>query len=71
LGAEGDRAQFAPVAVMADPAPRSVTADARGLAEDAGHDRVEIILPNGRRLVTTATTEAAVLARLIQVLERA
>ncbi|MDT8329082.1 MAG: transposase, partial [Roseovarius sp.] len=29
LAAEGDRAHFAPVAVMTDPAPRSVTADAR------------------------------------------
>ena len=36
----------------------------------AGCDRVEIILPNGRRLSVAATTEAAVLARLIQVVER-
>ncbi len=48
-----------------------MAADARDRPEDAGRDRVEIILPNGRRLVATATTEAAVLARLIQVLERA
>ena len=71
LAAEGDRAHFAPVAVTPDPAPRPVTAEVRDRPEDASHDRVEIILPNGRRLVATATTEAAVLARLIQVLERA
>jgi transposase-like protein len=71
LAAEGDRALFAPVAVMTDLAPGPVTADARDRPEEAGRDRVEIILPNGRRLVATATTEAAVLARLIQVLERA
>ncbi len=67
LAAEGDRTHFAPVAVTPDLAPRAVTADARNRPEDAGRDRVEIILPNGRRLVATATDEAAVLARLIQV----
>ena len=54
-----------------DPAPGPATADARGRPEDAGHDRVEIMLPNGRRLVAAATIEAAVLARLIQIVERA
>jgi hypothetical protein len=39
--------------------------------DDAGRDRVEIILPNGRRFVIGASTEASVLARLIQVVERA
>ena len=48
-----------------------MTTDVRDPAEDAGCDRVEIILANGRRLVIAATTEAAVLARLIHVLERA
>ncbi len=71
LTAECGRAHFAPVAVMTDPAPRPMTADTRDRPEGAGHARVEIILPNGRRLVTAATTEASVLARLIQVLERA
>ena len=71
LAAECDRVHFAPVAVMTDPAPRPVPADALDRPEGAGHDRVEIILTNGRRLVATASTEAAVLARLIQVLERA
>lgn len=68
---DGDRTHFAPVAVTPDAAPGPVRADALNRPEGAGHDRVEIILPNGRRLVTIATTEAAVLARLIQVLERA
>ncbi len=71
LAVECDRAHFAPVAVAPDVAPRPVTADVRDRPEGAGHDRVEIILPNGRRLLIIATTEAAVLARLIQVLERA
>jgi transposase len=71
LAAEGDRTHFAPVAVMSDPAPRPVTAVARDRPEDASHDRVEIILANGRRLVTAAAIEASILARLIQVLERA
>lgn len=71
MSGDRSRAHFAPVAVMPDPAPRPVTADARDRPEDAGHDRVEIILPNGRRLVVAVSTEAAVLARLIQVLERA
>ena len=68
---DGDRTHFAPVAVTPDRAPGPVTPDVRGRAEDAGCDRVEIILANGRRLVTAATTEASVLARLIQVVERA
>ena len=71
MSGDRSRAHFAPVAMMPDPAPRPVTADARDRPEDAGHDRVEMILPNGRRLVVSVSTEAAVLARLIQVLERA
>ena len=62
---------FAPVGVTPDLAPWPVTADGRDRPDDAGRDRVEIILANGRRLVATATTEASVLARLIQVVERA
>lgn len=71
LAAGGAGVHFAPVAVPPGLALRPVTGDVRDRAEDAGRDRVEIILPNGRRLVATATTEAAVLARLIQVVERA
>ena len=59
LAADGDRTHFAPVAVTPAPAP----------VPSAG-DRVEITLPNGRRLVTSTTTEATVLARLIQIVER-
>lgn len=68
---DGDRTHFAPVSVSPDRAPGPVTTDVRDRVEDAVCDRVEIILANGRRLVTAATTEASVLARLIQVLERA
>lgn len=71
LVGDRDRAHFAPVAVTPDAAVTPVAADARDRPDDTGCNRVEIILTNGRRLVTTATTEAAVLARLIQVLDRA
>ncbi len=71
LAAECDRVHFAPVSVSPDRAPGPVTTDVRDPAEDARCDRVEIILANGRRLVIAATTEASLLARLIQVLERA
>lgn len=70
LAAEEDRAHFAPVAVTPDAAVTPMTGNGRDRNE-AGCDRVEIILTNGRRLVTSASTEAVVLARLIQVLERA
>ena len=70
FSANGDRAHFAPVAVT-PVAVKPMTADARDRTDDAVRGRVEIILTNGRRLVTTATTEAAVLAGLIQVLEQA
>ncbi|MCW3784421.1 IS66-like element accessory protein TnpA [Defluviimonas salinarum] len=71
LSADGDRTHFAPVAVTPAPAPGPVAADVRAAADDTGGDRVGIILPNGHRLVTSATTEATVLARLIQIVERA
>ena len=71
LAADGDRSYFVPVSVTPAPAPGPVAADVRNPAVDTGCDRVEIILPNGRRLVTSATTKASVLARLIQIVERA
>jgi transposase len=76
LVADGDRVQFAPVAVVSEAAARpvaddAVAGDARDRPDGARCDRVEIILPNGRRLVAAASTEAAVLARIIQVVERA
>ncbi len=71
LTADGDRMHFAPVAVTPEPAPGPVAADVRAPADDPCGDRVEIILSNGRRLVTSAATQATVLARLIQIVERA
>ncbi len=71
LIADGDRVQFAPVAVVPEAAARPAAGDAMHRPEGARCDQVEIILPNGRRLVVAASTEAAVLARLIQVVERA
>jgi transposase len=71
LVTDGDRVQFAPVVVAPEAAARPVVGDARARPDSARCDRVEIILPNGRRLVVAASTEAAVLARLIQVVERA
>lgn len=70
LAADGDRTHFAPVAVTPAPAPGPVVADVLSPADGTGGDRVEITLPNGRRLVTSTTTEATVLARLIQIVER-
>jgi hypothetical protein len=41
-------------------------------AEQAsGADRIEIVLGNGRRLIVGSGIEAAVLARVVAVLERA
>ncbi len=68
---DGDRTHFSPVAVTPGRASGPATTDVQGPAEDAGHDRVEIILANGRRLVAAVGTEASILARLIQVVERA
>ena len=62
----GDRTHFAAVAVTPE-----VATDAQCRADEMSHDRVEIILPNGRRLVTAASTETSTLARLIQGVERA
>jgi len=70
LTADGDRTRFAPVAMTSGPA-QAVAVDVRSPTDDTHRDRVEIILPNGRRLVTCAATEASVLARLIQIVERA
>lgn len=54
--------------ITTPPEPVRPPKDARG---PAGTDRVEIALPNGRRLVVDAAVDAPVLARLIQVLDRA
>ncbi|CUH40055.1 Transposase [Jannaschia seosinensis] len=67
----GDRAHFTAVTVRPEVAAEPATTDAQFRADDTSHDRVEIILPNGRRLVTAASTETSTLARLIQVVERA
>lgn len=71
LVTDGDRVPFTPVAVVPEAAARPAAGDAMDRPNSARSDRVEIILPNGRRLVVAASTEAAVLARLIQVVERA
>ncbi|PHP29536.1 IS66-like element accessory protein TnpA [Limimaricola cinnabarinus] len=71
LATDGDRAHFSPVAVAPSPLGGPAASDDRGRVDDAGRDRVEIILPNGRRFVIGTSTEASVLARLIQVVERA
>ena len=67
----GDRTHFAAVAVTPEVAAEPAATDAQYRADEMSHDRVEIILPNGRRLVTAASTETSTLARLIQVVERA
>ncbi len=61
LGADR-QPSFAPV-LMAPEASRAEPA--------SGTERIEIVLGNGRRLIVGAGIEAAVLARIVAVLERA
>lgn len=71
LATERAGVHFTPVAVTPESPLMSMTADERKRTDDAGRERVEIILPNGRRLVAAASIETSTLARLIQVVERA
>jgi len=57
---------FAPVIVAPGPAPAAVMSRPGPRA-----DRVEIMLPNGRRLVVDPAIDPAALTRLVQVLDRA
>lgn len=68
LGADQDQVRFAPLTVTDSPGPVRPPQDERA---PAGTCRVEIALPNGRRLMVDAAVDAPVLARLIQVLDRA
>lgn len=68
LGAEGRVPSFAPVMVAPEPPPPAAPHEASP-ALDAG--RVEIVLRNGRRIVVGAGLDAAALAQLIAVVERA
>jgi transposase-like protein len=70
LSADQDRGRFAPVTVTRSgpPEPGHLQQDER---DQASTRRVEIALPNGRRLLVDAALDAPALARLIQVLERA
>lgn len=63
----GEGVGFSPVEIRPDgpPLPRpSVPAGGSG-------ERIEIMLPNGRRLILDVSVDMAVLTRLIQVVERA
>jgi transposase len=61
----GDRQPaFAPVAVVADPAPTPP-------GTSGPQAQVEIVLTNGRRVVVAASIEPAALARLLPVVEGA
>lgn len=60
----GRRPEFAPVAVVVEPA--LTTPSATG-----PETRVEIVLTNGRRVVAPASIDPAALARLLPVLDRA
>lgn len=62
---------FAAVAVTPAAAAKPAALDIQDRTDETSRDRVEIILPNGRRLVAAASTETSTLARLIQVVERA
>jgi transposase len=57
---------FAPVIVAPEPAPAAAVSRPGPRA-----DRVEIVLPNGRRLVVGSEIDPATLTRLVQVLDRA
>jgi len=60
----GRRPEFAPVAVVAEPASATPTAS-------EPETKVEIVLANGRRVVVAASIDPAALARLLPVLEGA
>ena len=62
LGADS-QPSFAPVVMAPEVASRAEQA--------SGADRIEIVLGNGRRLIVGAGIEAAALARVVAVLERA
>jgi len=71
LVSDGGRTHFAPVAVTAEAAKRPASpVDTMARPVDMGCERVEIVLLNGRRLVVAALSDAAVLGRLIQVVEQ-
>ena len=66
LRAEGPLG-FTPLQIAPEvPRPAPVKA-----CSQAGSDRVEVVLTNGRRLVIGAEIDLGMLARLVQVLERA
>jgi len=67
LSSDQDQVRFAPVTVT-NSEPVHPPTDERRPADTC---RVEIALPNGRRLMVDAAVDAPVLARLIQVLDRA
>lgn len=59
---------FTPLQIARDaPSP----SPAKASCSQASQDRVEVVLPNGRRLVVGADLDLEKLARLVQVLERA
>lgn len=63
LGTVERQPSFAPVLMAPEVAPRAKPA--------SGGERVEIVLGNGRRLIVGVGIEAAALARVVAVLERA
>lgn len=58
--------RFAPVTIAANLSPASP-----GEVDGVAPGRIEIVLTNGRRLVVSATVDAAALARIIAAAERA
>ena len=67
LRAEG-RPGFTPLQIARDAPLRS---PAEASYSQVGQDRIEVVLTNGRRLVVGTDIDLVVLARLVQVLERA
>ena len=59
---------FTPLWIAQDaPSP----SPAKATCSQAGQDRIEVVLTNGRRLVIGAAADLAMVARLVQLLERA
>ncbi|NBZ90120.1 IS66-like element accessory protein TnpA [Stagnihabitans tardus] len=64
------RPQFLAVEVASEMSAKSVPPSVLGSGADRG-DRIEITLGNGRKLAVGVTIDPMVLARLVQVLDRA
>ncbi len=69
-GRLGDgRPAFIPVAIASEPRAEPDATKQSAAPDDAPGSKVEIILPNGRRLVVPAGVEPSVLSRILDVVD--